>query len=887
MSTHALASLSSYAQARRRYGEGFAPPHRKTAAVGGEQETPFEVAFATLAYQYLKDKAPKLLPHLVGFQLIDRNDDNTKALAVFGFNSGKNWYYAPIFFLSGELKGHELLYLRNQDLFVPLKENWIGYILGQEPYVLGEPEPRNVQELGILAPDLRSLAVPPPGKMASALPRVDQWPEWAQRYLPNLAILATRVPGRLRKFAGLSERLSLDHVLAEEPLLRKAAETLYRDWPEIGRAMDHFYGPDLPGRLRGKEATSANGPAGNLILEGPVTARKAPQYTEVHRALTSSGASDGNGSPLSEGRDDHDAQKQGAIVARKVSVTLFSASDDPSLLTELDESRRTRLLRDGFIVEDRRGDDEVSRAYADQFAFTLTNPTSTGMYDVVMDDGDVHRCLVLHRPLVRPRARSAESVVVLWDHPRRPTINAYLQNIFVQAPRDMEDFRTAFDQLQDERDEVRTQDEVVIVDPRGNSAGPLHVDHTDNDGWGVFEPSGDPLEPLFPTYHDPRQGLPVAAAIDEPPIRRVRLLAADRSGSRLRVVSGCLFVPASAKVIRVNRFPESSGEMRYQNNAQTPHPAGQATLSLLLHKQGAEGSDEEEPEEYIAKQIRKHPWYYGATEKKSPRRSAKAAFALGNADSLRKRMLEETDPLKVYHAGTEVRINDAPPMAPKTALCSLVRDHGLRLSQAKTILKQAAQHRIFRCRIKYAQPYPLALSTGPGPSAPVLPPQVVQAPGTAPYTPQVFPQAELLQVPGTGAQLTNPTIYDSRPEMMPDPLAMQTALAARQTGQKEVFDTAILASLLKSVRQDGLVERFMPDLFKALDRLGRILFLFYWHNEEFADRYGKGDMPELENTLRNAFEMLGDLILFLKEKDVSPLAGMQNMSPTVEETGVV
>ncbi len=64
-------------------------------------------------------------------------------------------------------------------------------------------------------------------------------------------------------------------------------------------------------------------------------------------------------------------------------------------------------------------------------------------------------------------------------------------------------------------------------------------------------------------------------------------------------------------------------------------------------------------------------------------------------------------------------------------------------------------------------------------------------------------------------------------------------------------------------------------------------FLFYWHNEEFADRYGKGDMPELENTLRNAFEMLGDLILFLKEKDVSPLAGMQNMSPTVEETGVV
>ena len=43
---------------------------------------------------------------------------------------------------------------------------------------------------------------------------------------------------------------------------------------------------------------------------------------------------------------------------------------------------------------------------------------------------------------------------------------------------------------------------------------------------------------------------------------------------------------------------------------------------------------------------------------------------------------------------------------------------------------------------------------------------------------------------------------------------------------------------------------------------------FYWHQEEFEDRYGKSDLPELEDSIRNAFESLGDITLFLKEKTI-------------------
>ena len=94
----------------------------KLASIGGEQEQGFEQAFSSLAYAYLKDKAPRLIDYIVGFQLVDRNEDNTKAVGVFGFKVGKQWLYAPVFFLNGDLKGHELLYIKNQDSFVPMKE---------------------------------------------------------------------------------------------------------------------------------------------------------------------------------------------------------------------------------------------------------------------------------------------------------------------------------------------------------------------------------------------------------------------------------------------------------------------------------------------------------------------------------------------------------------------------------------------------------------------------------------------------------------------------------------------------------------------------------------------------------------------------------------------
>jgi len=64
------------------------------------------------------------------------------------------------------------------------------------------------------------------------------------------------------------------------------------------------------------------------------------------------------------------------------------------------------------------------------------------------------------------------------------------------------------------------------------------------------------------------------------------------------------------------------------------------------------------------------------------------------------------------------------------------------------------------------------------------------------------------------------------------------------------------------------IDSYIPEMMKALDRVGRILFLFYWKNTDFAERYGDQDLIEMEDHLRAVFKSLGDLILSLRQRTI-------------------
>lgn len=86
---------------------------------------------------------------------------------------------------------------------------------------------------------------------------------------------------------------------------------------------------------------------------------------------------------------------------------------------------------------------------------------------------------------------------------------------------------------------------------------------------------------------------------------------------------------------------------------------------------------------------------------------------------------------------------------------------------------------------------------------------------------------------------------------------------ASEKGVKDVMDVSVLKALASNGSPSRMVEDYMQDLLLALDRIGRILFMFYWHYNQFKDQYGQEKMSELEDSLRDNFQNLSELTLFL------------------------
>jgi len=165
----------------------------------------------------------------------------------------------------------------------------------------------------------------------------------------------------------------------------------------------------------------------------------------------------------------------------------------------------------------------------------------------------------------------------------------------------------------------------------------------------------------------------------------------------------------------------------------------------------------------------------------------------------------------------------------------LVYNHGIRAGEAESMLKEASDHgnspskpKTVRYLIKYAGIYDMSTDMGT-------------------IGRDVMPNSETETI------------------ISPDEMT-SIATKASDTGLKEVMDTSIIASLLGTSKSLSTIGEFIPDLIKAMDRLGSILMLYYWDNEEFEEQYGRQEMTELEDKLISVFNSLGDLTLFLKEK---------------------
>ena len=824
----------------------------KAANIGAGGETEFEQAFSSLAYAYLKDKAPRLLDFLVGFQLVDRNEDNTKAMGVFGFSVGDQWLYAPVFFLNGDLKGHELLYLKNKDAFVPMKENWVNYLVSRKPHVLGEPSAQNSFELGGLQPDIYSLGMSPTvgfGKRA--------FDAWSKPFLPVYAATKVASAKSLYKSASanakldvgtiaanpyqaalaeVAESFDLNKIASSSFSFLKAAFDVSQNFPGVYEGFKKFYGADCFSRW-GAQVKEAAAQDNNSILP-KLKAPQAPRYATLKSLL-----------PEKDNRPEHPI-KSGAL--RMYVYEHVTVKGTP----ELTDEEREKLLRDTVLIKDHRNGEEVSTAYNTQMNMQLINPDETNLYRVLEKPGSFSKMFVAVNPVSNRGAQDMATAVRLEGDGNKAWLNSYTGNVFADQEADRPEYDEWFDGLSDS-DSLSVGGTYMAVLPTHSSSVPFVVREDYGDGTYKVDFEDKPhYNETRVVQHSRAENGNYLGSYDPSPRPYGAILRVDAeggAGTRLRAISGSLRVPGVAKFLKLKEaYTEDSG-------------------SLLIPCGPGEG-DHSDP---------------------SP-------IQFGNIEDIQTLFYEKTARLKIYSDGNEFTLTSQlgnERSGGKGALMSLVGNHGFSEKAAREMLKTAERKRGSVYRVIYApgfgskrdlvkSAFAGVLAGGPNAPSVSMPPEMgmEMIGGRTPVQTQ-YTDESIEVVPEMQAANTDPNVWDPWQNYQAEDFqkVMQVAQEAAGTGQKEIFDTAMIGTLLKSVRQDSLVDRHLGDLMKAINSLGRILFLFYWHQEEFEDRYGKADMPELEDSLRNAFESLGDVTLFLKEKTIeSPFT--ENAELNLEES---
>lgn len=774
---------------------------------GGEPDLPFEQAFGSLAHAYISDKAPKLLDYEIGFQLLKKSPDNTKAAGIFGFQVGKSLLMIPVFFINGDLKGHELLYIKNNDVFVPLTENWVNYLLGRKPILIGDGVEKNLRNLGVTPPYLRNITRPPLTKFSSD----KRIYKWAKDYFLN-DIRKIVYNSRLKNEELFKNFLTKNAETAVPFILEKIAQ----EHPTFLSAIDHFY----PGLID------------NLVSN---IASRQKRANSVLNVL-------------------HENKNKNTEKLKIYDLAKIPSYDVPSL--NLSKKDKFKLLLDGLLIKDARDKEEKSKVYINE-PVKFNNPTESGLYDVVFSPYVVHKCVVLIYPQQLPHRSTVSFVLKLNDKDKiesvYPLANA---NIFVTKTYSKEQFRKWFDSLPEK--DVKTiidnnkDSQYFLINNEAESIGPFYFDSCNYQDH--YEDESDCCEEIY----DPdtkeikkqKTNYPITVPVcfyDYP----INSRESDSSVNLSGILNHKSEYTKRDHYFKDYYYGNQTSAITFLNHKGNKLKIGRKSINV--------------PRGFKLIEINKDQYKFNNGQ----------IFA--NAVSVQFSLNTYAAPYRVSVSGNVVQINGKE-MSRKSAIISLVKDHGLGEKEAREILKTAESKldktiEIFITKPKsekraYGEPLgDLARSGVIAPDIPEFGPVYSDAIGAQGYPVQIS-EPMFSSIVDPNVQQLPPNPFDPAGV---DPRLLQSAQQAAELGQKEVFDVAALATLLNSANED-IIDKFLGDLMKGLDRLGRILFLLYWHRDVFEERYGKSDLPEIEDALRNTFLTTGDVLLKLKSKSINPLS---------------
>lgn len=739
-------------------------PLRKRASVGSSPDQPYEQAFAQIAHASLQSRVPTLLEYEIGFQLLDKSRDGSKALGAFGFKVGDRSLLMPVVYADGEVKGHEIIYVADQDLCVPSTEAWVSYLTQKQPDNMGSPALANRSALGIRQPPL-SLLTRSPLKFANAQAQkiAANYPEWCHGFLARFAKLACSTQGAL-----IEQSPGLDELLcAMKPQVTADYLHMFNKYPAM-KAAALKVAPNTAEMLKtaaetAKEKRNLPRIRGVVIEPQPqVPALKIIRYSEAAKAIV------------------------------------------PYKLSDADKKKLTER---GYVVQDKRLAEQKPDAFPDpvnQEALDIQNPAYNMLATVLVRPCEFKRCLVLTQQVGQPSLADNSATVIDVDN--KTCTFANRNSVFVESDAcDTEAVASFMKSLPEASSIDAGTDNFVVID---KGYGGLEATAVLSVNRSLGKYGSDKLFDVMVSCGAGGGGASLGLPIPKHS-RPDRTMSSRKSTMQLRVSEQAesirylgdeIVVPASARVVKL-KSPFSDG---------APMPADLRDVANVV-------------------------W----------------------------RKLDKLDVHRAHSSGREFKINLDTPVSKSAAVLNLVEKYLLPEDVAEALLDQVkpGETKTYGVR-KAANPSPWMIDEGKS-QAPDYPWDQPTG-GNAIGNPNVTNDSTVvyrLPVPGLMASGNDPAAWDPRNE--PQVPYMQQAMQAAQTGQRDVFN----ASSIKSIANRDQAGDMGPIL-KAMNSLGQRYLAFVWQRESMNDQYGAADAGDIEDSILENFEGLGEMIIAMYERDL-------------------
>jgi hypothetical protein len=837
-----------------------------------------ERAFMDQAYGFLANKAGKLMqdPYRLGFEVVYKNDSNTRMVGIFAFRVNDQILYVPVFFLNGDIKGTDLLYRQETKSFVPLNEEWVTWLTEKNNYEPGIPVDRKEFTRANNHVRLEDIAYPPNykrDKRASQLDAVgkedadvnnDGETDTTDAYLKKRReVISKKVKDKKADPSTIENLGDIDKVIEAAfnkkiPATGKMLDPVGEEDADIDNNKKVDKTDKYLAARRKAVAENINKDAGYLIRKfitedgGVAAINKVAAFFEASPEFAEALVSN------IEEKDylPQDLQvKSAAVQENKPTLVLFSGNPGKTehayLLKKADATKdpnkspavnkfAEKFFSQGYYLWDDRADSDLVPVYKDNEE-RLDMIGSAGIYDVLLHDGSFRKAIVAPKSQTDFKCSAAPLTSASYSGDSW-NIGGVIEDIkYNSTSRSMyPDIVICYMDGEKESDMRRQVHGKFIKDQAQMLRdGDLEKEMSTGKSFRIFDSEAGALSAPFYvvekreedgiTYYDvvPMHGSSDLFTLTHNP---------DMSENDLRIGfmgRDVAFVPVGTESYKTKTDTYDGRpyhHYRFKNIADSDI-GDVASLDAWVT-------------EYVKKasllydrDSDTYSWRTGAREQTDYMGRIDMAVKLASggfhADSV-------DEMLNTTKSAGQTNWYFGDPEMNKVAFP---------ITQNRDAIFRTTTNQDFKVNQEYPQSFILRTSK----DSLQLPPQIV---GDA-YDPGMGVKPD-----ETGSSNNSGMSKEQLMTMSPE----QIAQFASSNQLPNVFEHGLVGSLVQVYDSIAMIDKYLPDMEEALDRMGRILFLFYWKPRDFEDAYGADDMTNLENQILSNFKSFGSLTLDLLKR---------------------